>query len=156
MSNCPGAHAQEPPRVLSDAVLEHLRGWRWVPRDAAAGLPADRGAYLLVLRLRRPRRIVVGALGRRRFEAGWYLYAGSARGPGGLAARVGRHLRGGARVRWHVDHLRRAMEAPGAWVRAGGDSCVAIAAIRDAGAGSAVPGIGASDCPGCDTHLIRL
>jgi len=36
---------------------------------------------------------------------GVYLYVGSARGFGGLKARVARHLRAVKKVHWHVDYL---------------------------------------------------
>jgi len=145
-----------PPETLPQALRAPLRGWSWIPARDAARLPAEPGAYLLLLRLARARRLSIGAAGERRLEPGWYLYAGSARGPGGLAARVGRHLRGPGRVRWHVDHLRQVMSARGAWVRPGGDSCAALAEIVSAGVGQTVPGIGASDCPNCASHVIRL
>jgi len=37
---------------------------------------------------------------------GWYVYVGSALGPGGLAAKVGRHLGGRKMCRWHTAYLR--------------------------------------------------
>ncbi|MDE4908469.1 DUF123 domain-containing protein [Methanogenium marinum] len=51
----------------------------------------------------------IGALGETTFPAGWYIYVGSALGPGGLA-RADRHIRvfhaGGEHPpRWHIDHL---------------------------------------------------
>ncbi|MGE5612498.1 MAG: DUF123 domain-containing protein, partial [Bacillota bacterium] len=64
-----------------------------------ATIPATPGAYVLVIRLDR------AAAG---LPAGRYLYCGSARGPGGLRARVGRHMRKGKVVRWHVDRLTEA------------------------------------------------
>jgi Uri superfamily endonuclease len=36
--------------------------------------------------------------------AGRYVYCGSAKGLGGLKARLSRHMRRGKSVRWHVDH----------------------------------------------------
>jgi len=65
--------------------------------------------YLLALWLSRPEIIAVGRLGPHLFPAGWYLYAGSARGPGRVTARVGRHARhvgASKRAHWHVDYLR--------------------------------------------------
>jgi len=51
----------------------------------------------------------VGALGERFFPQGYYVYAGSALGPGGLPARVGRHINTakspGSKNHWHIDHL---------------------------------------------------
>ena len=63
------------------------------------------GVYILVLRLHGFFRGTVGRLGLAEFEPGFYMYVGSALGPGGLAARVSRHLRRGKRLRWHIDYL---------------------------------------------------
>jgi len=42
------------------------------------------------------------------FPSGNYLYLGSARGPGGLRARLGRHLTNEyCRPHWHIDYLRQ-------------------------------------------------
>jgi hypothetical protein len=76
-------------------------------------IPADPGAYLLHLRLHQPRILRVGRLGEFSFAAGEYLYTGSACGPGGLRARLGRHLRGGGKPHWHIDSLRAAAEVTG-------------------------------------------
>jgi Uri superfamily endonuclease len=40
-----------------------------------------------------------------KLPAGRYLYCGSAKGPGGLKARLSRHTRRGKSVRLHVDQL---------------------------------------------------
>lgn len=69
-------------------------------------LTADHGTYALVLFLAETQEIVIGRLGKRRFLAGYYLYVGSAFGPGGLQARLGRHWRGSNKLRWHIDYLR--------------------------------------------------
>ncbi|MEW8259618.1 MAG: DUF123 domain-containing protein, partial [Candidatus Thiodiazotropha taylori] len=55
-----------------------------------------------------PRRqqIQVGRLGLCDFTRGWYLYVGSAFGPGGVAARCAHHRRISPRPRWHIDYLR--------------------------------------------------
>ena len=73
------------------------------PRD---GLPSLPGAYVLVLRFSKRLEISVGRLGVLSAQAGYYVYVGSALGPGGLAARVGRHCRREKTLRWHVDCLR--------------------------------------------------
>ena len=51
-----------------------------------------RDTYGLVLQLEKPREIVVGWMGRFIFPAGYYLYVGGALWPGGLEARLARHL----------------------------------------------------------------
>ena len=60
------------------------------------GLPAAPGSYVLVLRADLPARLAIGSLGELEIRPGYYLYTGSAFGPGGLRARAGRHLAGRA------------------------------------------------------------
>ena len=119
-------------------------------------LPNAAGAYLLWLPLERPLELAAPKPGAR-LEPGVYLYFGSANGPGGLAARVARHLRADKRPRWHVDQLT---VAAGSKARAlawpGGGECAWRAAVQAAGAQVPVPRFGASDCRRCPAHLLRL
>ncbi len=57
-------------------------------------MKAEPGTYALLLKLDRWERITVGKLGTFDFPAGYYLYVGSALGPGGLQARLAHHQRG--------------------------------------------------------------
>lgn len=122
------------------------------------------GTYILVLSMESRQRIRVGRFGEIELPAGWYLYAGSARGPGGLQARLARHRRrlgahGTAkRAHWHVDYLREVATWAGAWICAGDRrlECVWAARLRALpGANVVAPGFGASDC-GCPGHLVHL
>lgn len=157
------------------------------PRDA----PAAPGAYLLHLTLLTALRVVIHRRGPAgptrprtfRLPPGEYLYVGSAFGPGGLAARVGRHLDPGAHRRhWDIDFLLAALmerapfEAWGRATRDAGTECRWAATVaRRAGACPVVgvradggpSGFGAGDCrrrcgcaPGAPatarTHLFRL
>jgi len=80
-------------------------GAGYTPRaPTACPPPSCRGAYLLALHL--PARARLPVLGGVDLPPGVYLYVGSALGPGGLAARLGRHLQGRGRPHWHVDRLR--------------------------------------------------
>jgi len=47
---------------------------------------ADPGIYALILPIRSPIVVMVGALGLCRFNPGWCVYVGSAHGAGGLRA----------------------------------------------------------------------
>lgn len=81
---------------------------QWQPWSEATGapIPAEKGSYALVLRLEEEAMVSVGKLGRFLFPPGIYVYCGNAFGPGGLRARVHRHLRGGFRQpHWHIDYL---------------------------------------------------
>jgi len=75
-----------------------------IPIETIRSEISDRGAYVVLLRLRRAKAIDIGSLGRIRFPAGFYGYAGSAARI--LTARVARHRRIRKRLRWHIDLLR--------------------------------------------------
>lgn len=115
------------------------------------------GVYVLLIRVPRPARLPIGHLGPHTFPAGWYLYIGSARGPGGVAARVARHLRTDKRVHWHIDYLLRAGRVAGVWIAFNRLTECGVARRVQALPGTAVPvpSFGASDCD-CTTHLFRI
>jgi Uri superfamily endonuclease len=48
---------------------------------------------------------------------GYYIYIGSAFGPGGVRARVLRHLRRDKPKHWHIDYLREFVIPLAAWIR---------------------------------------
>jgi len=119
-------------------------------------LPDRPGTYVLILNLVRSTTITVGQLGRFDFSSGWYAYVGSARGPGGLAARVSHHLRSPKPLRWHVDYLRAHARPVAAWYTIGTQEreCAWARALAELpGACAPVPRFGASDCR-CPTHLL--
>jgi Uri superfamily endonuclease len=116
------------------------------------------GAYLLLIRMPRPARFAVGRLGQHSFPSGWYLYVGSALGPGGVAARVARHLRSEKRTYWHIDYVLRAGHVASVWIafnRRLTECSIARRAQTLPGAVTPVPRFGASDCD-CTTHLFRI
>ena len=121
-------------------------------------LPAQVGSYALFLELPTPQQAVVGRLGTFRLPAGLYIYLGSARGAGGIAARLNRHLRCAGRPHWHVEHLRHLTHPRGICYQESAESleCAwsqALAALPQARI--PVPGFGASDCrSGCPAHLV--
>ena len=114
------------------------------------------GTYLLILHAAQAQNITVGRLGMLAVRPGWYVYVGSAFGPGGVRARVGRHLRGDGRLHWHIDFLRRVAVIeqvgytldPSPQEHAWGQLVAAMP-------GAVIPltGFGSSDCH-CATHLI--
>lgn len=119
------------------------------------------GTYVLALWLDAPRTISIGRLGRFEFPSGWYLYVGSAQGPGGNQARLLRHWRriaSGKRAHWHVDHLREHAVWGGAWACGSGQrlECIwADAVHRRSDATIVAHGFGSSDCR-CPAHLVRV
>ncbi len=124
-------------------------------------LPPRGGAYWLALHLLQGRRIQVGRLGEACFPAGWYVYTGSAQGPGGIRSRLGRHLRGSPHRRWHIDFLR-AVASPFAWgwtlqppSRLPWECAWAQRLAAQTDAFFPLQGFGASDCRhGCVAHLV--
>ena len=123
-------------------------------------LPAARGIYVLHLAVLQAQRISVGHLGPQHFPIGAYFYVGSARGAGGLRARVGRHLRGDGARHWHIDTLRAVAEVQDVFYTVTDTplECVwsqALAKLPDAFI--PVPHFGSSDCrSGCAAHLIAF
>ena len=119
-------------------------------------LPDCSGVYVLILRLSRLTTISVGRLGRFQFPTGWYAYAGSAQGPGGLAARLSHHLRSHKPLRWHADYLRVHARPVEIWYAVGArkrECAWGQALSRLPGASTPVPRFGASDCR-CPAHLV--
>lgn len=123
------------------------------PQDAEA-LPAARGAYALLIRLRTatplPDRFG-GSL-----DPGLYCYLGSAYGSGGIRARCRRHLRRDKAKRWHIDWLTVRGETIEAVARPNLTECALTDALR-ALPGVTVPvdGFGSSDCRHCPAHLLK-
>ena len=117
----------------------------------ARDIPAVPGAYALAIALADPLEIAIGGSKRWVLPAGHYLYCGSANGPGGLMARIGRHLRRGKPVHWHEDHLTERATVLGAWIFPGGAECTL--ATRLARVAVPVYGFGSTDCRRCAAHL---
>ena len=119
------------------------------------GIPAERGTYVLVLACGQAGRLRVGRLGSLDLRRGFYLYVGSALGPGGLAARLAHHCRIAKRPHWHVDYLRAAGELIEVWYATGAarrEHQWAGTVARLPGATLPMPGFGSSGCP-CRAHL---
>ena len=124
----------------------------------AALLPDSPGTYLLIVRLDTPVTLTVGRLGTFDLLPGLYAYAGSARGAGGLRARIGRHLRKEKPLHWHIDYLTARASIVEVWLRESPErlECGWAALLRGTeGVGEPIPGFGASDCA-CLTHLFVI
>jgi Uri superfamily endonuclease len=125
--------------------------------DDPQSLPAAGGAYALLIHTHRA--VTMTLAGRKPAELpeARYLYAGSANGPGGIRARVGRHLKGAKTIRWHVDRLTNAFGVAAVIALPGGRECALLEEIRNwDGVAVAAPGFGSSDCRACPAHLVML
>jgi len=124
------------------------------------GVPADPGVYVLLISVSDS--VVISTRSGRVFEVprGVYLYVGSARGLGGLRARISRHLRKFKKPYWHIDYL---LSSSVACV-----SAVLYRVVREPGTDyeqvisrelsrifTYVPGFGCSDKRGDKSHLFR-
>ncbi|MCU7915789.1 MAG: GIY-YIG nuclease family protein [Candidatus Thiodiazotropha sp. (ex Gloverina cf. vestifex)] len=113
------------------------------------------GTYILLLRCKQRQRIRIGKLGEFPFLPGWYLYVGSAFGPGGVAARCNHHCRISVRPHWHIDYLRSALALREIWFThdpVHREHHWARCLASGMGLSSPVHRFGASDCD-CGSHL---
>jgi Uri superfamily endonuclease len=125
---------------------------------AVLQIPSAMGTYALALELPVRTEVSVGKLGSFLLEPGPYIYFGSARGSGGLRARIARHLRINKALRWHVDYLRPFCTPIAIWYAVSDErlECAwAQAALHLPGTQAPVRGFGSSDCR-CATHLVYV
>jgi len=69
-------------------------------------IPAEPGSYIVIGRLNDDVQFTSGPFLGQLLICGYYLYSGSAFGPGGLRARITRHLNPDTKKFWHFDHLK--------------------------------------------------
>lgn len=126
-----------------------------IPAKIPPEIPDSPGAYLLLVGLARPVDLDIPRFSGVTVTPGWYAYAGNANGPGGLRARVARHLRQDKRAHWHIDHLTH--DAPvAALCFPGSDECRLVELLIPAPAFTIpVAGFGSTDCQRCESHLVR-
>lgn len=113
------------------------------------------GTYALMLTSQRTGSVRIGRLGDFALQSGFYIYVGSAFGPGGLAARIRHHRQIAARPHWHIDYLRAACDLAEVWFTTSAgrhEHSWAKAVAQMAGATVPMPGFGSSDCA-CEAHL---
>jgi Uri superfamily endonuclease len=118
--------------------------------------PLAPGTYVLLVRVDQPLTLAVGRLGTVTFSGGYYAYVGSAHGPGGLRARLRRHLRAAKPLHWHIDYLTAAAPVTAIWLRESPERLECVWARELIARGSVpVPRFGSSDCS-CPAHLVTL
>ncbi len=120
-------------------------------------MTGETGAYLLVVELGHSLPLDGTALAPAVLPPGCYAYCGSAYGPGGLGARIGRHLRRGKALRWHIDRLTEAGRILCVGWRPQGRECALVAGLRGLPSVTVpVAGFGSSDCRRCAAHLLGM
>jgi Uri superfamily endonuclease len=114
-----------------------------------------RGSYVLLMRFDALLALTYG--GREgQLQVGWFAYVGSARGPGGVGARVARHFSATKKPHWHVDALTLAAARIEAMALRDASECDLGARLCATGRfGYVLSGFGSSDCRSCESHLVR-
>jgi Uri superfamily endonuclease len=122
---------------------------------AEINIPTDRGTYALILRNDGSGSVRIGALGEVTICPGYYIYIGSAFGPGGLRARISRHVKTAKKMHWHIDYLRPHTDLAGVWFdthSAPREHTWAQGFNQSSQMDVPFPRFGASDCH-CASHL---
>ena len=123
-------------------------------------IPVESGSYILLARLLKDLSIEIGVLGVHYFEAGLYFYCGSARGLGGLKARINHHLRPSKSPSWHFDYLKPNVMIEAAWFAITDEPlecCFVHSLSRLPQAEQPVRFFGSRDCrSGCHSHLVMF
>lgn len=110
----------------------------------------------MLLRIASTEIALIGRRHRLPLAPGWAVYAGSACGPGGVAARLAHHRRPVIQPHWHIDYLRQYGSPETVWFSHDPDrrECLwAEVLARDLGGGLPPFRFGASDCR-CPAHLL--
>ncbi len=120
-------------------------------------MDAVAGSYALIFVCHESREVSVGRLGKLSISPGYYVYVGSAFGPGGVRARTEHHRRISKRPHWHLDYMRPHLQLLEIWSTYDGERrehqwATELSRLR--GAKQPFPGFGASDC-GCPTHFLQ-
>ena len=136
----------------------HQRQWTQSMVEFTSRLdeaPNAPGSYALIVHVGAPTPARIGRLGLFTLLEGDYVYCGSARGPGGLRARLRRHGLRDKPHHWHIDYLTGFASTLGAFYQVGGlqlECSWARMVCTMPEATCPVPGFGSSDCR-CATHL---
>ncbi|MEM8687433.1 MAG: GIY-YIG nuclease family protein [Pseudomonadota bacterium] len=129
---------------------------QWVNGNTVSGLAPQKGAYVLAIDLRRPAPLGISKFAACTIAPALYVYLGSARGPGGIGARLKRHFRKDKALHWHIDHLTAQADRVEALAVSDGNECELQAALLECPELELGPqGFGSTDCRRCQSHLLR-
>lgn len=120
-------------------------------------IPDESGTYCLIFHLENSINVSIGKIGTFLFNSGYYVYFGSAKGSGGLQARLNRHLSMEKKKFWHIDYLRPHMIFIAAvFSLQTNQECVWCLKLQNNTTFTVpVKGFGASDCVSfCRAHLL--
>lgn len=139
---------------LLQSIGAHVAGTVVRP-ETLPQLDGSRGAYVLLAHLAVPVAFTRRAIACRSLH-GWLIYVGSARGAGGIRARLGHHFAAAKPVRWHIDAVTNIANMMAAIAVIDGIECALVERLLDSGTfETALPGFGSTDCRRCEGHLLR-
>jgi Uri superfamily endonuclease len=116
---------------------------------------SDPGTYTLILSSAVAKPVNIGKLGTLFVKPGFFVYVGSAFGPGGLKARIKHHINHSSRPHWHLDYLSPALKLCEIWYtydQMRREHQWATIHSQAKKASVPLPGFGSSDCR-CLSHL---
>lgn len=141
-----------PELLLTDLAGAGLNG-HWY--TGATEIPSERSCYALLIGLDAALYPDSPPGNTSSLPPGWYLYAGSAHGIGGMSARVRHHFRKDKKMTWHIDRVTPHAAAIAAHIVGGEDECDIIGRLASSFAFDvALQGFGSSDCSICPAHLL--
>jgi sugar fermentation stimulation protein A len=138
------------------AMVIHRNQPRTMPVETSKLTKKEKGAYILVMKLKKKQRITVGKLPVTTFHPGFYLYVGKAKK--GLKARLNRHLSKDKRLFWHIDYFLQKAEMEDIWIKPDFfQECQVAGQIKNLLNDSQWPlkRFGSSDCV-CPSHLLFI
>jgi len=117
-------------------------------------LPREGGTYILIFFCEDAVDLEVGKSGKISLRNGFYTYAGSAFGSGGLASRVGRHVRLVKQKVWHIDYVRPSLRLDEVWLNTSVSKleCRWNSHLLELGGEVVLRKMGSSDCS-CSSHF---
>lgn len=149
------SHLSFHPETVLVKGRSHNKG-AWAVTNDSEELTDASGAYLLLIKVGRPIELP------RRFAdqiltEGYYGYAGSAYGPGGIRARCRHHLGQPSKLHWHVDWVTQSADDVQAIAFPSRTECRLIEVLlRHAHARIPINGFGSTDCTQCRAHLVEF
>ena len=142
--------------VVCERILSCGISGRILTPEDIAELPVFTGSYVLALRMGRAPAIELPPKLSASVDPGWYVYAGSAHGSGGVRSRLKRHFRRHKTIHWHIDRLTVVAQEMVAVAVPGGNECDLVGRMTAEGKFSvAIRAFGSSDCRECESHLLR-
>lgn len=117
------------------------------------------GIYTLLIVVKEDLTARIGAFGTLGIPRGNYVYLGSAKGSGGLQARITRHLSKNKRLKWHIDYILAAEPTKIDTIVFAYENyrreCILTPHLEKSGFTHLKKGLGSSDCKSCTSHFLK-